>query len=70
MIKFVLAFALLASALPAMAKEHDNPGNGNSSGGGRGVYGAPGPVAGVGLASLPVLAIGYGVYWLVKRRRK
>jgi hypothetical protein len=31
------------------------------------VRGAPGPIAGAGL---PVLAIGYGVYWLVKRRRK
>jgi hypothetical protein len=29
--------------------------------------GAPGPIAGAGL---PVLAIGYGVYWLAKRRRK
>jgi hypothetical protein len=29
--------------------------------------GAPGPIVGAGL---PVLAIGYGVYWLVKRRRK
>ena len=29
--------------------------------------GAPGPIAGAGL---PVLAIGYGVYWLIKRRRK
>jgi hypothetical protein len=29
--------------------------------------GAPRPIAGAGL---PVLAIGYGVYWLVKRRRK
>ena len=29
--------------------------------------GAPGPIAGSGL---PILAIGYGVYWLVKRRRK
>jgi hypothetical protein len=28
---------------------------------------APGPIAGAGL---PVLAIGYGVYWLVKRRRR
>jgi hypothetical protein len=29
--------------------------------------GAPGPIAGAGL---PVLAVGYGVYWLIKRRRK
>jgi hypothetical protein len=31
--------------------------------------GAPGPIVGAGL---PILAIGvgYGVYWLVKRRRK
>jgi hypothetical protein len=32
-----------------------------------GYHGAPGPVAG---ASLPVLAVGFGVYWLVRRRRK
>ena len=32
-----------------------------------GYSGVPGPIAGAGL---PVLAIGYGVYWLVKRRRK
>ena len=29
-------------------------------------HAAPGPVAGAGL---PFLAVGYGVYWLVKRRR-
>ncbi len=28
--------------------------------------GAPGPIAGAGL---PFLAVGYGVYWLIKRRR-
>jgi hypothetical protein len=27
-------------------------------------FGAPGPIAGAGL---PILAIGYGAYWLVKR---
>ena len=32
-----------------------------------GYHAAPGPIVGAGL---PVLAIGYGVYWLVKRRRK
>jgi hypothetical protein len=32
-----------------------------------GLDGAPGPIAGAGL---PALAIGYGVYWLIKRRRK
>ena len=32
-----------------------------------GVHGAPGPVVGAGL---PVLAVGLGVYWLIRRRRK
>jgi hypothetical protein len=32
-----------------------------------GYHAAPGPIAG---ASLPVLAVGFGVYWLVRRRRK
>ena len=30
-------------------------------------HGAPGPIAGAGL---PVLAVGFGVYWLIRRRRK
>ncbi len=29
--------------------------------------GAPGPIAGAGLS---VLAVGFGVYWLIKRRRR
>jgi hypothetical protein len=29
--------------------------------------GAPGPIAGAGL---PVVAVGFGIYWLVKRRRR
>jgi hypothetical protein len=31
-----------------------------------GYHAAPGPIAG---ASLPVLAVGFGIYWLVRRRR-
>jgi hypothetical protein len=39
------------------------PGNWSS----RGVHGAPGPIVGAGL---PLIAVAYGVYWLLRRRRK
>jgi hypothetical protein len=32
-----------------------------------GVHGAPGPIAGAGL---PVIAIGYGAFWLYRRYRR
>ena len=41
-------------------------GNGNCANAPGHTRGAPGPLAGAGL---PFLAVGYGVYWLVKRRR-
>jgi hypothetical protein len=65
-----LAALLTVLALPfttfsmASSKDHScfTPGCGNGN-----VHGAPGPIAGAGL---PILAVGYGVYWLIKRRRK
>jgi hypothetical protein len=62
-----LALALMVVTPPAQACNGGGncanaPGQQNKN-----VHGAPGPIAGAGL---PVLAIGYGVYWLVKRRRK
>jgi hypothetical protein len=57
--------------VPALAGQGGNGQGGNDQGGngqgGNGYHGAPGPIAGAGL---PVLAVGYGVYWLVRRRRK
>ena len=61
-----LAFTLIISATPALACN----GNGNcenAPGQVKKAQGVPGPIAGAGL---PILAIGYGVYRLVKRRRK
>jgi hypothetical protein len=44
--------------LPALADRDDHHHHG---------YSAPGPIVGAGL---PMLAVGYGVFWLVGRRRK
>jgi hypothetical protein len=60
-------FGVLLSILivaPALADRDDR---GRDRDRGKEVHGAPGPIAGAGL---PILAVGYGVYWLIKRRRK
>jgi hypothetical protein len=58
----IVASTILIS--PAFA--HDNE-RWHDSDRGHHVHAAPGPIAGAGL---PVLALGYGIYWLVKRRRR
>jgi LPXTG-motif cell wall-anchored protein len=55
---------LLALTVPALAKNDKGNGNGNGKGH---VKGAPGPLVGAGL---PVLLVGGGIYWLVRRRKK
>ena len=64
----VVAFVMLSPALAC-----NGGGNCENAPGhtkhehGHNISGAPGPIAGAGL---PVVAVGYGIYWLVKRRRK
>jgi len=61
--KLILMSALLtALSVPALAM-----GWSPSPGGGGSYRGVPGPIAGTGL---PTIAAGYGVYWLIRRRRR
>jgi hypothetical protein len=65
--KLVLSSALfVALCTPALAMGWTGWGGNHDPGGGGNYRGAPGPIAGAGL---PVLAVGYGVYWLVRRRK-
>ena len=57
---------LLALNVPALAGDGNDQGQNNNSQG-RVTRGAPGPLAG---ASLPLLLIGGGIYWLVRRRNR
>jgi len=64
---FALAGAVVFGA-PNLANAQSNcTGNCQQNGNNGNIHGAPGPLAGAGL---PFLAVGYGVYWLIKRRRK
>jgi hypothetical protein len=71
--KLLVASALLAAfCVPALAGGQNGPNggygqNGPNGGNGQNIQGAPGPIAGAGL---PILAVGYGAYWLVRRYRR
>ena len=56
---------LLALSVPTLAGGGNDQGENNNSQG-RGVRGAPGPLVGAGL---PVILIGGGIYWLVRRKK-
>jgi len=63
--KLVLSSLLVvALCVPALAMGWSPP---SPSQGGGGYRSVPGPIAGAGL---PVIAVGYGVYWLIRRRRR
>ena len=68
--KYLIPAAALCAALtlaPVSAPACNGNGNCENAPGHNKFQGAPGPVVGAGL---PVLAIGYGVYWLVNCRRR
>ena len=68
---WALSAAALAAVVATPALGCNGGGNCENAPGqnkpGGGIHGAPGPVMGV--AGIPVLAIGYGAYWLIRRRR-
>jgi hypothetical protein len=67
--KLIIASALLgALSVPALGGGGNDQGqNNNNQGNNGGTHGVPGPLVGAGL---PVLAVGYGVYGLVRCYRR
>jgi hypothetical protein len=64
---FALVGAVVFGSPDLASAQNDNNQQNGDNGNNGNVGGAPGPIAGAGL---PILAVGFGVYWLIKRRRK
>ena len=62
-----VVFLLALSGVPALAKNDNGNGKGQFNCNGKGQRGAPGPILGAGL---PILLVGGGIYWLVRRRKR
>jgi hypothetical protein len=66
--KLIIAAAILsATSMSALAVQNQG-GNGGANGGN--YLAAPGPVLGAGDPAALAIGIGYGIYWLRKRRRR
>ena len=69
--QFIIAAAILSAAsMPAFAQTGQNPSPQNTGQNGQNHVGAPGPLMGAGLPGLVVGGVGFGFYWLVRRRRR
>jgi len=69
-VALALTMALpLALSVPASADNGNHFGNDNGNNGNHfgQIRGAPGPLAGAGL---PVILVGAGIYWLVRRKKR
>jgi hypothetical protein len=66
-LKAVLAAIAISTVLMSPVFADNGKGNDGKGKGDGGPRGAPGPVLGAGL---PVLAVAYGVFWVVRRRKK
>jgi LPXTG-motif cell wall-anchored protein len=58
----LIPLVLLALSVPALAQRQPSPPPTT-------FRGAPGPLIGAGVAGLPVLLIGGGIYWIVRRKK-
>lgn len=63
-----LAISMMMSGCIELGNSNQSSDENSNTGPGQGIVrGAPGPIAGAGL---PIVAAGFGIYWLVRRRRR